>query len=206
MVAVNLGTLRRPGTASIFVLDPVTGAAGVAAFILTDIAVPLPNRARLDLLKSSSATRSITVARSPVERAVSDNIQLGPELVTVTGTLSATPLGLIASQLGGFGSIIRRDLLELNKLRRFIDVCEPVLLVLPWRIFPTMAITSLTETHPGSNKVELSITFQEIRIVSPLSVAGALDLDAMLAGAGSTSNAGAQPAASVAADVGGGLG
>jgi hypothetical protein len=205
MVAVNLGTLRRPATASIFAIDPVIGAAGVAVFILTDIAIPLPNRARLDLLKSSSATRSATIARSPLERSVADNIQLGPELVTVQGTLSANPLGL-GAQLGGFGSIIRRDLLELNKLRRFIDLREPMLLVIPARIYPSVAITSITETHPGSNKVELSITFEEVRIISPLTVAGALDLDAMLAGASSTSNAGAQPAASVAADVGGGLG
>lgn len=205
MVAVNLGTLRRPATASIFALDPVVGAAGVATFILTDIAIPLPNRARLDLLKSASTTRPISVARSPVERSVADNIQIGPETVTIQGTLSANPLGL-GAQLGGFGSIIRRDLLELNKLRRFIDLREPMLLVIPARIYPSVAITSMTETHPGSNKVELSITFEEVRIVSPLTVAGALDLDAMLAGAGATSNAGAQPAAEVAADVGGGLG
>lgn len=206
MVAVNLGTLRRPATASIFALDPVVGAAGVATFILTDIAIPLPNRARLDLLKSATARRSATIARSPLERSVADNIQPGSEIVTVQGTLSATPLGLIASQLGGFGSIIRRDLIELKKLRRFFDLREPVLLVLPARIYPSMAITAIDETHPGSNKVELSITFEEVRIISPLTVAGALDLDAMLAGSAATSNAGAQPAVSVAADVGGGLG
>ena len=205
MVAVNLGTLRRPATASIFAIDPVIGAAGVATFILTDIAIPLPNRARLDLLKSSSATRPITVASSPVERSVADNIQIGPETVTVQGTLSATPLGL-GAQLGGFGSIIRRDLLELEKLRRFIALREPMLLVIPARIYPSVAITSMTETHPGSNKVELSISFREVLIISPLTVSGALDLNAMLAGSATTSNAGAQPAAEVAADVGGGLG
>jgi hypothetical protein len=205
MVAVNLGTLRRPATASIFAIDPVIGAAGVATFILTDIAIPLPNRARLDLLKSASATRPITVASSPVERSVADNIQLGPETVTIQGTLSANPLGL-GAQLGGFGSIIRRDLLELEKLRRFIALREPMLLVIPARIYPSVAITSMTETHPGSNKVELSISFREVQIISPLTVAGALDLNAMLAGSATTSNAGAQPAAEVAADVGGGLG
>lgn len=205
MVAVNLGTLRRPATASIFAIDPVIGAAGVAVFILTDIAIPLPNRARLDLLKSATASRSATIARSPLERSVADNIQPAPEVVTVQGTLSPNPLGL-GAQLGGFGSIIRRDILELNKLRRFFDLREPVLLVIPARIYPSMAIAAINETHPGSNKVELSITLEEVRIVSPLTVAGAVDLEAMLAGSATTSNAGAQPAASVAADVGGGLG
>ena len=205
MVAVNLGTLRRPATASIFALDPVLGAAGVAMFILTDLAIPLPNRARLDLLKSASASRSASIARSPLERSVADNIQPAPEVVTIQGTLSANPLGL-GALLGGFGSIIRRDLLELKKLRMFFDLREPVLLVLPARVYPSMGIVSINETHPGSNKVELSITLEEMLIVSPLTVAGALDLDAMLAGSAATANAGAQPAASVAADVGGGLG
>lgn len=204
MAPVNLGVLRRPSTASIFATDPIT-LSTIVAFILTDTAVPVPGRVRLDLLRTATATRSATAARSPVERAVADNILIAPEVVTVQGTLSATPLGLLGSALGGFGSIIRRDLIELNKLRLLFERRDPVVLVLAARSYPSMAITAINETHVGSNKVDLSITLEEIRIISPLTVP-AIDLDVILAGAGGASSAGAQPAVEVAADVGGGLG
>lgn len=205
MAAINLGTLRRPNTVSIFASDPVT-LGTIVSFILTDIAIPVPNRVRLDLTRSVGASRSATIARSPLERVVADNILHAPEVVTVTGSLSATPLGLVATRLGGFGSIVRRDLIELEKLRRLHKRSEPVVLITPARVYPSMGMSSIVETHPGSNKVDLSITFEEIRIISPISVAGALDLDAILAGSGSTNNVGAQPTTSVVADVGGGLG
>ncbi len=205
MTAVNLGTLRRPSTASIFASDPAT-LGSIVSFILTDVAVPVPNRVRFDLLRSMSTTRGATVARSPLERAAADNIQPAPEQITIQGVLSATPLGLTGSRLGGFGSILRRDLTELKKLRALFERREPVVLVTAARAYPSVAMSNIVETHPGTNKVELSISFEELRIISPLTVAGVLDTDAILTGSATTANGGAQPVASVVADVGGGLG
>lgn len=203
---VNLGRFARPRTASIFASDPAT-LGKVVTFILTDVAVPVPNRVRLDLLRRTNVSRPTEAARSPVERVVVDNLRRPPERVSLTGSLSATPLGIVATRLGGFGSIIRRDLRELEKLRRIQDRREPVVLVLPYRVYSSMAM-SIDEDHDGTNKVELALTFEEIRIVSPLSVTGALDLDTILGGAQSQSNMGSQSGQIVSAPTGvaGGLG
>ncbi len=176
--------------------------------ILQEVAISIAGRVRLDLLHSSSVSRRATASRSPLERAVADNIRLDPISARVTGSLSASPLGPISTQLGAAGSIIRRDLRELKKLQQIQARREPVILVLPQAVFPPM-VMSIDETHPGGAKVDLSLTFEEIRIVSPLTAAGVIDLDAIQAGAQSSANAGAQPAAAVDAptDLGaGGLG
>lgn len=210
---INLTNLGRPNTASIFATDPTSqfndaagGLGRILVFVLTNVAIPIPNRVRLDLTHNVGTSKRSTPARSPLVRSVIDNIQLEPETVSLSGSLSATPLGLAATRLGGFGSAIRRDLKEVSKLRRIMDRREPVTLVLPARVYRSMCIVSLDETHDGSNKVELSMSFEEVRIVSPISVSGALDLDELQTGAGSTTNAGAQPVQTVNADVGGGLG
>lgn len=202
---INLSTLSRPNTVSIFASDPAK-LGSIVSFILTNVAVPVPNRVRLDLTRNVSASRRITAARSPLERAVIDNLKIEPETVTVQGSLSATPLGPVATKLGAFGGVIRRDLKELNKLRKIHERREPVILVLPARVYLSMAMTSIDETHDGSNKVDLSISFEEVRIVSPVSVSGALDMAELQTGAGSTQNAGAQATTSTNVDVGGGLG
>lgn len=196
----------RPNTASIFASDPVTFSK-ILAFLLVDVAIPVPNRVRLDLTHSVQAGPKVAVARSPVERAVADNIRILPEPVTVVGSLSATPLGPVATRLGGFGSAVRRDLIELEKLRRIQARREPVVLVTPARVYQSMAM-SIGETHTGTHKVDLVLNFEPIVIVSPLSVTGVLDLNELLAGASSTSQAGAQPTSTVPepSGVGGGLG
>lgn len=208
MAIINLAKLVRPNTVSIFARDPLadpTIGAKITAFVLTNTVIPSPGRVRLDLTQSMSGGNRVTATRSPVERVVADNIRREPRTLTVTGSLSANPLGLLAAQLGIVGSIVRRDLRERKKLLAMID--EPVAVVTPFEIFPSMAM-SVDDTHDGSNKVELTLSFEEVRIVSPLTVAGALDLDTLLVGAGSTTNLGAQPTDLVAApvDVAGGVG
>lgn len=206
MAAIDISTLgRRSNTASIFASDPAT-LGKVVAFVLTDVAIPVPNRVRLDLTQSVSIGRRASVARSPLERVVVDNLKLEPETITVQGSLSATPLGPVATRLGGFGSAVRRDLRELTKLRKLQARREPVVLVVPARVYLSVALVGIDETHDGRNKVDLSLTFEEIRIVSPIAIEGVLDLETVLAGAGSTTNAGAQPVSTVEVDVEGGLG
>lgn len=206
---VNLGQFVRPRTVSIFARNPAVYGQ-LVTFILTDIAIPVPFRVRLDLTKSIGVTRAATTSRSPVEPLVIDNIRLQPEVVTVQGQLSATPLGLVASRLGGFSQMIRRDLRELDKLRLIQQTGEPVILVTPMRVYPSMAM-SINEAHGDGDKVELALTFEEIEILTPLAVAGTLDLETALqgsVGANATTNAGAQGTTTVTApaDLAGGLG
>jgi hypothetical protein len=203
-VPVNLGQLAHPKTAAIFTRDP-SGLNEVVVFILNDLPIPVPSRVRLDLLHSGQSGAQVEVARSPVERAVAGNIRVLPEPVTITGSISATPLGPVATRLGGFGSLIRRDLRELKKLESFQARREPVVLVVPWKVYPSMAM-SITASHTGENKVDFTLRFEPLRIITPLTVTGALDLETLLSGAQSTNNAGAQPTTTTTVDVGGGLG
>jgi len=200
MAATNLGTLLRPNTVSIFAGDPASKGK-VVAFLLKDVAVPVPGRVRLDLMRQVSASSRATAARSPVERVVADNIRMEPRTVTVTGQLSATPLGVLGVVLGSFGSIVRRDLRELAKLRRIQERREPVVLVTPGEVFSSMSM-SIDESHVGDHRVELTLTFEEIRIVSPLSLIGELDLNAMFGGAASAQQVGGQPTELVTAPAG----
>lgn len=205
MVAVNLGRFARPRTASIFARDPAT-LGKIVSFILTDVAIPVPGRVRLDLTQSIAISNRVTAARSPIEPIVVDNIRLLPKEITITGSLSATPIGaLAATRLGGFGSIIRRDLRELEKLLRIQAVGEPVVLVCSRGVFANMAL-SVDEQHTGANKVDLTLSLSEIQIVTPLSIAGVLDLDTILSGASSTTNAGAQPVTPTTVPAGVGVG
>lgn len=203
---VDLTTFARPNTASIFARDPAT-LGKILTFILTDLPIPVPGRVRLDMTRNIAVSRRVLAARSPVEPLVVDNIRLQPESVTVSGQLSATPLGPIASRLGALGSFIRRDLRELAKLRTIQEVGNPVVLVIGARVYPSMSM-SIDEVHDGSDKVELTLTFEEVVIVTPISVAGAPDLEQIRSGAQSTSNAGAQGTTEVTAptDLAGGVG
>lgn len=206
MSSIDLNSIARPNTVSIFASDPA-GISAFAAFFLVNTAVPVPNRVRLDLTNNVGTGRRATAARSPVEPGVASEIKLDPIMVSVSGTLSANPLGAVNTPLGAFGSAVRRDLKELKKLQKIQERREPVILVTYNDVFPSMAM-SIDEIHDGSNKVDLTLTFEEIRIVSPLTVAGVLDLDSLGLGAGSTANTGPNSPTSVTAPSGvaGGLG
>jgi hypothetical protein len=199
----------RPGAVTIWASDPATKGK-LVAFLLTnvDTAIPVKGRIRLDTTQSVSASSTYTPTRNPVQRTVVDNIIREPERLQVTGTLSASPLGLLSTPFGALGSIIRRDLMELTKLRELATKRRPVAVVTVARTYPSMAITAIQETHPGSNKVDLSLSFEEVRIISPLSVSGVLDLQSLLAGSGSESAMGHQGSTAVPepAAIGGGLG
>ncbi len=203
---IDLGQFARPRTVSIFATDPAT-LGKIVTFILTDTPVPVPQRVRLDLTRSIDVSSRVTCSRSPVEPIIVDNIRTDPQSVTVTGQLSATPLGPIGSRLGGFGQILRRDLRELNKLRAIQAIGEPVCVVSGPRVWPSMAM-SINEKHDGSNKVELVLQFDEVTIISPIQISGVIDLEQVLSGAQSSVNAGPQAATAVPAPAGvaGGLG
>jgi hypothetical protein len=195
-MALNLATLVRPRTAAIFARDPLTQGK-LQAFLLKDAivgTVPQDGRARLDLTKQVAETRSYTATRNPVERAVADNLIRNPRMVSVQGTFSANPIGSpfspAAVALGSFGAAVRRDLKELDRLYEIADRREPVFLVCPNDNYPNVWITSISATHDGRHKVELALTFEEARIVSPLLTAGVFDVEA--AGAQTEIDAGGQ--------------
>lgn len=205
-MAVSLGRFARPTTVTILAQDPASFGK-LLAFVLQRIPLPGKKHVSLDLAHNGAASKRFTPTRNPVERAVADNVRPEPETLTLSGSISATPLGL-AAPLGAFGSLIRRDLRLVKQLRDLFDRREPLVVVTPWRTYSSMGGTSIDETHVGSNKVDLLLTFDEVRIVDTTLITGLLDLDEALAGAAATEAMGGQATELVDAPVGvaGGLG
>lgn len=197
--------LLRPNTVAIFATDP-TGAAGVAAklsaLLLTQAKIDVPGRFKFDTVSNISRTVGREIARSPMERATASNQVKLPVMLSVTGTLSATPLFAFGGGTGALGSLVRRDLLQLEALERLADRGEPLVVVTPSKVHPSMGLASIQDVHQLDHKVDLTLAFEEMRIVSPLSVTSELDINSLLSGAGGTSNLGGQPTG-VAPDPGG---
>lgn len=188
---VSLAQLTQPNSVSIFADDPVSRSK-LAAFVLTNAVVPSKSRVRLDLTTSGGVSHTYSLTRNPVESSVVTKIRRAPERLTVSGTLSATPLGL-GGAFGALHSIVRRDLKERDKLIAIADACAPVIVVCPWGVYASMGIEDLTEDHPGAEKVDLTITFGRILIVSEILVEATIDLDTLLAGAPTDAPLGSQP-------------
>lgn len=200
-------SLIRPNSVAIFRKTPAD-VGKVLAFILSDVAIPSGKRVRFDLSKSRDHGKAYDVTSNPVERATSDNIIKQPDTLDLVGRLSANPLGFAgaAALLGTLGAFVRRDLIEVEKLRKIADEREPVIVVTPERTYPSMAITSMRERYDDStgNGVLLTLSLREIKIVSPFTVAGVVDTDQLLATAFESQNMGSQ--APVAVPDPGGLG
>jgi hypothetical protein len=192
---------------SIFADDPTTRGK-LAAFVLENAVVPAKSRVRLDLTTSGSVSHSFALSRNPVEQTVVSKIVRNPERLVVSGTLSATPLGLGGS-VGQLHSVIRLDLRRRDQLVAIARKCLPVVVVCPWGVYGSRGIEEIGEDHSGPLKVDLTITFGEILIVSELLVEATLDLETILAGAPTDAELGSQPVESVPAPSGlaaGGLG
>lgn len=203
----SLATLRRPNAVSIYARDFETRDR-VDRFLIENTVIRDADRVRLHTTQSASVVSPITVTRNPLERAVADNIRIEPRTLTVTGTLSATPLGFLGGQVTSTaGSLRRIDLQEVAKLRTIQLRREPVDVVTPYGVFESMAM-QINENHGRGNKVDLTLVFTEIRIVSPFVVQAELDIDQATIGAQARSIAGSQPTDLVDApsDLAGGLG
>jgi hypothetical protein len=203
---ISLGALSRPNTATIFADDPAKRGK-LLAFVLTNVSLPSKTRGRFDLLTGGTVSRRWSASRSPLERFTVDDIKAEPLAITISGSVSATPLELFGA-LGTLGSIIRRDLAEASKLAALFALREPLVVVTPWGVFPSMH-GSIDESHGAGNKVDLTISLEEIRIVSQLTIEALVDLDTILAGGLTETDLGIQPVEQVTSPadlVAGGLG
>lgn len=204
MAAIDL-KLVRPSSVAIFRKKP-SEIGYVVAFILSEIGIPSSKRVKMDLSTSRTHNKTFRATRNPVESSTASAILRDPEVFSVTGRLSANPLGAFgaAAVLGTLGSLVRRDLIEVGKLRAIADEREPVVVVTPERVYTSMAITSMSEVYDkaSGNGSILSLTFQEIRIVSPVTLSGVVDVDTLVAAQMETLNMGTQSPTDVA-DPGG---
>jgi hypothetical protein len=173
---------------------------GFAAFLLTQVSFPSANRVRLDLAETEDHRRSYIVPRNPVETLTAQNKIRNPDVLTITGMLSANPLVAPLATV----AVARLDKRELAKLRTLIDRDELLFIVTPERYVPNVICVSFNERYDDGtgNGVKLAMQFQEIQIAAPGLVAGVTDLDTLGISAGSVADQGPQTPATVA-DPGG---
>jgi hypothetical protein len=201
---VSIGQFIGPRRVAIFghpkVPNP-TFSSRVIGFLLADAIVSDPKALSFDRSQGRRHRRAIRWSRNPISRDTVDNKIREPDEVRIEGTLSANPAGGLLPVLGAFGSIIRRDLTEIEKLRLLADA-GPVVIVTPERPYPSMGIEIVDERHGNGQRVDVSLIAREVRILDPLFIAEVVDLTVALMGAMSPANFGAQAATSVA-DPGG---
>lgn len=186
MTIAQLSSWSSPNSVTIFAQPP--GQAFVA-FVLARAPLQLPNSVRLDLAETESLDRRFTITRNPTQRLTAQNRIREPDVLTVTGMLSAHPL-LSPLTPAGLGRLDRVSMARLRLLSSS-EPPTPLYVVTPERSYPNMMITAMREQYDENTGagVALSITFEEIVIVIPGFVEP--DLDALQLGAASASSAGA---------------
>lgn len=183
----NVGLLSGPNTVSIFAQSP---GIGFVAFALALQPIPVAGRVRLDLAETEGFTQSYDIARHPTERVVAQTKIRNPDELVLTGLLSANPLLSPLAKVG----IARLDKREAAKLRSLIDRVDPLYIVTPERAYKNMMCTTYKEDYDETtpDAIRLTMTFTEIRIVSPGLVESVLDLDVLDLGTGGETDLGNQ--------------
>lgn len=168
---------------TVFAQDPGTFGA-IQSFILNNASlIDGAQGTSLDLTKAVNVSRKYQVTRNPIERTVSTGSIKLPISLQVQGTLSANPSTTIVDRVfSAAGRYVRQDLTKLAELEKVFDTGEPMAVVTPIGTFTSMAGEILDSGHSASNKVDLTLQFSKIEIVSPRLVDGVLDLDELLAG------------------------
>ena len=184
------GTWLAPDTVAIFLQPP---GLGFLSFLMTLAPVPIPGRVRLDLADTEDLHRSWQVTRNPVQRMTAQNRVRNPDVLTISGMLSANPLTGPLKLAG----LARLDKRELYKLKTILE-SELSFVVTPEHAYANMSAVSCQEHYDDKtgNGVALTITFEEIMIATPSLVTPELDLDALLLGGGSAAQGGPQTAES----------
>ncbi len=215
-----LEAISGPTTATIYKLDP-TGLLPVEPLIDLVPAVS-PNRQSIDIVASSTYIEAFRVTRNPIQSGFDVTSHVKKELATlkIQGVISGAPILAIAGAIGAIlgaanaasdgaivesgaqalGAVIpgfpapRRDIMQLQMLRLLAGNRKPVMVVTPDLTLPRALITRIQRVNGPSVGVgtEVSIDFVEARIIAPQFVDAVLDLDEVLGGKTSTTNAGGQ--------------
>lgn len=182
------GTWLTPDTVAIYVQPP---GLGFLPFLLTQAPVPIPGRVRLDLAETEDLERSWSITRNPVARMTAQNRIRNPDVLNITGMLSANPLQGPLRNAG----MARLDKREMYKLKTILE-SEISFVVTPERAYKNMSCAVVREHYDAEtgDGVMLTLRFDEILIAAPSLITPELDLDALLLGGGSASQGGAQTA------------
>lgn len=160
--------------------QPPDPAVGFVPLLLSQISVPSPTRAALNLSETETLTRRWSMTRNPVERIVAQNRIEEPKTLRITGMLSADPVFTPLALAG----IARLDRLELTKLVKIVSL-STCFVVTPERAYPNMGCTVLEEQYDESTGrgVRLSLLFEEFQIARPGATLAEFDIAAAEIGA-----------------------
>lgn len=232
-------------TASVFALDPTARIPLEPLFDFIPGLTPLRVTFDLVNSESIVLEYSITehviqgnLAGTPTE--ITAHIRKSLETLTITGTLAGQFQPTITPQIPGLPTIqatppiapgspfqpsmppqppvlVRLDLLRFENLKAIADARRPVMVVTPRFTLIPAGIASLNPTWSNDmgEKMLITMTFREVRIVSPLAIQSG-DFAAMASGNNADSSGGAAPqtvnakltpsdAPGVAPTVGGGV-
>lgn len=154
-----------------------------------------PFSAGFDVAESVTKTTNYTITQNAMLNfaTTTSNAHKELEVGSVSGIISATPIGgLIPTSPPSFG-IFRRDLLVANIIESMAATRKPHLVVTPDWTMPRAFFQSISRSaNAGDGEVvRMSITFIEARIISPSLAAGNVSAAALTAGAIATTAAGA---------------
>lgn len=212
MISPSLAHTVGRSTATLYLLDRF-GVLPVEP-IMTDL-VPgvTPWRGTLDHLSQDTVTASYEVTRHalwPLD--IASNIRRAPRIATVTGIITNAPL-VPANPFGAptptlpappMPQAVRGDVARADMLQQLADARRLVMLVTPTYVLTPAVVTSISRswTPDDGYSVQVAITVEEVRVVSPmfgeLTGTDGADLDC---GAAGTSGGGAQSPAASTLDV-----
>ena len=206
-------------TLSVFKLDPLLL---VPIEPITDITPGYSgNRVTIDVIEGESYGQSYNVTQNALQdfSFASTHIHRNPRTITVSGVMA----GVKQFQANVIGSVLlvavpdvtssRADQTRFTNLKKLADSLLPVGVYTPRHAFPVCAITNLNaEWDPSTGEnTRVSISFQEINIVSPLTGSFVSDYDAAIVGNNAVQGGGqqtlsdAQFSTEVAANIAGGF-
>jgi len=154
------------------------------------------NRVPIDLVESENWNDSFNVTDHAVQdfATIQNNVHIAPRILSVSGVLTGIFQSVVGPIAGGGGPPgFRADLQKLGSLRALARARQPVLVITP-RDSVISLITSIDDAWDpelGEN-TRFSISFKEVRLVSPLTGSIAPDTAAQLAGNNKSSGGGQQ--------------
>jgi len=130
---------------------------------------------QIDIATSESITLEATVSEHPIERgsAITDHVSIKPTMLSVTGMVSDTPIGDIASQRAN--PLFITDLLggalpsveAYDKLWDVLQSREPVTIETDTRVYDNMVMYSLSLPRDGTGEsLNFTAAFKRIEIIA----------------------------------------
>jgi len=202
ILAAAFGGMRMVQTCSIYRLTKVTGWTIPIEPLIDLIPGVTPNRVTLDMIDSEDSQLNFSVTQNALQdfSTATSNNHGELETLSVSGIMTssfqvASPVPIGPATVGAFG--LRADMLRLENLRAIAKRREPVMVVTPRKSLAKAFIVSLSDpwTPDLGENTEVSMSFIEARIISPLIGQAVPDSAAQIPGKNAESGGGIEAGA-----------